>query len=319
MSGRIPDLSVIIPTHGRPDRLLLTLNSLRNQTADKCLFEVIVAIDRSQETEAALRAQGQTDLQLRWISSHAPGRAAARNTGARNANGHYFLFLDDDMEASPKLVETHLSACANHPNRANLGYFPIPEQPGETAASSYIRIWWDRVFERWAASDHQFGFKDFCTGNVSMPSALFRFLGGFSELFGPGTAGEDWEFGWRLTHTKNCELAFLPEAKSFHWTKADWTTLSRRAEEEGRGHVILSELHPAAAKELPIRYMLPAARRIRWRPSVTAAISNRLARSQSKLEQAGCGVAAIAVQRALSAACYLSGASYQLAESGTAT
>jgi glycosyltransferase involved in cell wall biosynthesis len=49
-----PELSVLIASHDRPEKLRRCLESLAEQSADPASFEVIVADDGSPESTAAL-------------------------------------------------------------------------------------------------------------------------------------------------------------------------------------------------------------------------------------------------------------------------
>lgn len=86
-----PFISIIIPTYNRVDLILKTLQSVFAQTYDD--YEVIVVDDGSEDdTPELLRGQ-----KIRYVRHEAnKGAAAARNTGADIARGHYLAFLDSD-------------------------------------------------------------------------------------------------------------------------------------------------------------------------------------------------------------------------------
>ena len=97
------EVSVVIPTRNRSALLATTLRSvLRQQQVD---LEVIVVDEAStDDTPAVLAAIGDTALRVirhdapRWL-------AAARNSGAAEAQGEWLAFLDDDdLWAPDKLV-----------------------------------------------------------------------------------------------------------------------------------------------------------------------------------------------------------------------
>ena len=101
-------VSVIIPTYKRPDFLSRAVNSVLNQTYSN--VEVIVVDDNNPDTEG--RVQTETIMEqyadnpkVRYIKhEHNKNGSAARNTGARNANGQYVAFLDDDDEFLPDKI-----------------------------------------------------------------------------------------------------------------------------------------------------------------------------------------------------------------------
>ena len=97
-----PELTVVIPTHNRRERLERLLRSLESQTAPNQDFDVIVVVDGASDgTEKMLNAF-QVGYQLAVVSTTQGGPARARNEGAARATGTYLLFVDDDMIAAPR-------------------------------------------------------------------------------------------------------------------------------------------------------------------------------------------------------------------------
>ncbi|MBF4572940.1 glycosyltransferase family 2 protein [Herbiconiux sp. VKM Ac-1786] len=94
-----PDtVSCIIPTHGRPDFLKESVESVLSQSRPP--IEVIVVSDdaevRTREIVDSLAAE--SDVPIRYVdNSGGPGGASSsRNAGARVASGSLLAFLDDD-------------------------------------------------------------------------------------------------------------------------------------------------------------------------------------------------------------------------------
>jgi len=99
-------ISAIIPTRDRPDELRATLGhlirfvegGLGGPGIDRENFEIIV-VDNASTTEASAACEDITDgcgLNIRFIRLDENLGAAARNTGAQEANGDWLLMLDDD-------------------------------------------------------------------------------------------------------------------------------------------------------------------------------------------------------------------------------
>ncbi len=100
-----PLLSIIIPTYNREKLIATTIQSLMMQ--DYQNFEIIVVDDGgSDNTEGVV--MGFKDRRIRYIKKSNGERAAARNYGARMANGSYFNFFDSDDRAYPN----HLAAAS---------------------------------------------------------------------------------------------------------------------------------------------------------------------------------------------------------------
>ncbi|MBF2000008.1 MAG: glycosyltransferase family 2 protein [Synechococcales cyanobacterium C42_A2020_086] len=99
-----PTLSIIIPTHNRPQLLPLAVQSALNQTFDD--FEVIVVDDASTDF-----APLPNDRRLRVIHlATSRGGAGARNVGTEAARGRWVTYLDDDDRLLPHMVATSLDA-----------------------------------------------------------------------------------------------------------------------------------------------------------------------------------------------------------------
>lgn len=89
-----PLVSVIVPTHNRPDMLATAISSILSQTMQS--FEIIVVNDAGTDVAPVLN-QFQGKGKIRYIAHDVNcGLAAARNTGIRAATGKYIAYLDDD-------------------------------------------------------------------------------------------------------------------------------------------------------------------------------------------------------------------------------
>ena len=99
-------ISVILPTHSRPDQLKDCLRSLLKQEYPTSHFEVIVVDDSGTHyARHLLREFGE--LSLRYIPhDRNKGVAAARNTGIRNARYPHVALLEDDLVLPPEYLLT---------------------------------------------------------------------------------------------------------------------------------------------------------------------------------------------------------------------
>ena len=110
------EVSVVIPTYNRRDVLRDMLMSLARQTLPCERYEVVVVVDGSTDGTWEMLQELETPYQL---SSHyqtnaglgsevfSSGVSVARNRGARLAQGQVVLFMDDDLDALPELLEEH--------------------------------------------------------------------------------------------------------------------------------------------------------------------------------------------------------------------
>lgn len=89
-------VSIIIPTHFRPDRVACAIRSAQKQTYNK--LEIIVVSDGSdRETEETVMSIAEMDERVKFFSyQNSQGGNHARNVGIQEAKGKYIAFLDDD-------------------------------------------------------------------------------------------------------------------------------------------------------------------------------------------------------------------------------
>jgi len=131
----LPLVSVVIPTHNRPDRVGSAIRSVLDQTFSD--LELVVVDDGSrQSAEPAVRAAA--DPRVRFIRHEAArGDAAARNTGIRSSSGELVAFLDDDDEWLPEKLSVQVAEFRRAPEIALLhtGRFVV-SAAGETRSHS---------------------------------------------------------------------------------------------------------------------------------------------------------------------------------------
>ncbi|MFH0846035.1 MAG: glycosyltransferase family 2 protein [Patescibacteria group bacterium] len=98
-----PKISVIIPTHNRPELLERAIQSVLCQTFQD--FEIIV-IDDGLEKRADKIISQISDERIQYIQNIKNlGASASRNVGINKAKGKYITFLDDDDEFYPEKIE----------------------------------------------------------------------------------------------------------------------------------------------------------------------------------------------------------------------
>lgn len=125
-----PRVSVLIPTVDRYPFLEVLLDQLRTQTVTP--FEIVV-IDQTRKDRRITLKSKFTDLPLQVIEQDEPGQCSSRNAGLQVCSGSHILFLDDDDEVQPDLIERHLRSLARY--RADVscgvadevGAGPLPE------------------------------------------------------------------------------------------------------------------------------------------------------------------------------------------------
>lgn len=105
-----PSVSVIIPTHNRPELLLEAIESLLQQTRSN--WEMIVVDDAS-----IIPVEIFDDPRIRVVRHEwAKGGAASKNTGIALARAPVLAFLDDDDLYAPSYLERALGVLVRYPD-----------------------------------------------------------------------------------------------------------------------------------------------------------------------------------------------------------
>ena len=116
-AGPVPEVSVIVPTCGRPEMLLDCVASiLRNDFQE---FEIIIVDqDRARTLEAELVRRFNGDGRLAYLFLDNASLSRARNLGVSRARGHILVFCDDDTETDPGWLRAYVEtfdACGREP------------------------------------------------------------------------------------------------------------------------------------------------------------------------------------------------------------
>ncbi|MHB8156207.1 MAG: glycosyltransferase [Desulfocucumaceae bacterium] len=97
----MPHVSIIVPTHKRPEMLGLAVQSVLSQSYKD--FELIVVDDGSKDStpEVMEKYSGK----LKFFSKENGGVSSARNFGLKKASGQLIAWLDDDDYFLPDKLE----------------------------------------------------------------------------------------------------------------------------------------------------------------------------------------------------------------------
>ena len=196
-----PKISVLVPTHGRPDRIEALIARLTAQSVPADSFEVII-IDDGGDPPVTLDAR-QQPFRCTLIQQRNGGPAAARNKGLALVAAPLVLILNDDAVPAEDLIERHLAAHQElHADVAQktavLGTFHFTETARKSA---FVRVL-DETNRLFTFSGLKHGERHdwtyFWTCNISLPLAALLEVGGFdSERFDSAIC-EDVELGLRL-------------------------------------------------------------------------------------------------------------------------
>jgi glycosyltransferase involved in cell wall biosynthesis len=253
-----PIISIIIPTYNRASLLDFTLTSIKNQTIDKSLFEVIVVDDGSTDETRQVAADFEKDMQLFYYFQEDLGYrpASARNLGIANCNGEIVLFIDSGVILDPDCVNQHL--LTHQQNQFNIivvGYvlgieeeydfeevlskqidYHKPEATIQNFLSNnkYLDIR-EQVYS--SCEDNIMKLRApwavFWTGNISVKKSEIQKAGGFDTAFDKRWGVEDMDLGYRI-FKNNVPLILNRKASSIHCPHFSDTTEKLRQEHQNK-------------------------------------------------------------------------------------
>ena len=247
------EVSVVIPTCGRPDILRGTVEGLMAQRFDAGRMEVLVVIDGGDPASLSLVRElaSSSPFPLEAIPRKRQGQGPARNAGIERARGRIVLMLDDDILAVPELVAAHLRHHSEGDGREDTvvtGSLPVERLDDEPAHIEAVRIWWDGELKSLASPGHRPVFRDFDTGNESVPREALRAAGGFDPAF-VGYGREDYELGHRLLE-RGLRFVHEPRAVGLHRYRKPVLEWVRQFRGTGKADVIFARKHPHIAGEV---------------------------------------------------------------------
>jgi GT2 family glycosyltransferase len=241
-------VSVVIPSYRRRASLQRTLEAFTHQTIPSTEYEVIVAIDGSEDGTREMVASFQAPYHLVGVWQPNAGRAAACNAGIARAQGELVVLLDDDMEPVPEFLAAHLDSHPPGSRRAVVGPVPIPEDPADQPIVEYRRRGMQALQDRFTQRGYALRFRDVYTGNCSVPRDVLREVGGFDTTF-TLYGHEDYELALRLAKA-GVELAYSPRALAYQRYEKDFPAMARDCIARGHTAVLFARKHPDAAAGL---------------------------------------------------------------------
>jgi glycosyltransferase involved in cell wall biosynthesis len=202
------DLSVVIATHNRPDKLAATVACLMAQRVASFTYEIIVVDDGSVRPVSLLESEGETRCTL--IRLEGMGRSAARNAGALVASGDILVFIDDDITVKSDFLPSHLVAQREWAGSIAVGSVLLPEHTQLTPFGRFRQ----RLESTGGPQSRGLTLmRNYCiASNMSVSKQRFELLGGFD---GSIESGEDQDLALRHTG-RGGRIVFLPEAEGIH-------------------------------------------------------------------------------------------------------
>lgn len=221
--------------------------SIVAQTYPRDSFEYILVDGHARASTAKgfaeFRDQHPT-ISASLITCSTTARAAQNNLGAAHANGDLLVFLADDFDPSPGLIEAYADYHTLNPDLNAVGIGPglFPE----SIRKDFFCRWLEDsgqvfglpmrgIFANWPR-------KFFYSGNASIRREKFQSLGGFNEQF-LNDAGDDFEFGKRLEKSGGY-TQFVAGATAIHRHAVSLEERCKALEIAGISSRVFEKLHP---------------------------------------------------------------------------
>jgi GT2 family glycosyltransferase len=229
------DLSVIIPTHGRADKLATCVRALAAQSLARDRYEVLVGFDgpdplAQRRAQEAWEAERGSPLGLKLITCERQGLNATRNRLLREARGRILVSTNDDTIADPAFLQEHARAHAEAAEQHARGviisghspFAPVPDASlfDRLCRETSMIFFYDQMLGPSAREGAENAWLDWgfrhCWGlNFSAPLAPIRDGGGFVSF--PLAYGyDDVELAWRLHASHGMPVLFRPRARAVH-------------------------------------------------------------------------------------------------------
>jgi GT2 family glycosyltransferase len=199
-----PFVSVIVPTHRRPDAVGRTLETIAASDYPKERFEIIVVDDGSgDETSGIVEALSAKLPNLRYLAQENRGAAAARNNGARAARGEILLFNDDDILLAPDAMPRHVANLVQLGRVFTNGHWEFEQEMLDSLQATpfgryriALENWIKTGVERTRLPDGRAEASDVTACSLGAWRSDFLKIGGFDERF-PFAGAEDQDLSIR--------------------------------------------------------------------------------------------------------------------------
>ena len=239
------ELSVVIPTYNRVERLRACLDALAGQRlgpeTGAGAFEVVVVVDGSTDGTRELLERYAAPFPLKALWQENAGQASARNRGIGEAAGRFCLLIDDDIIARPELVAEHLRAQRETGGVLAAGRLTLRISPG---AGWYVRRYaagWAAHYVRLDTGAKPVTAEACYGGNLSFPRDAFLAVGGFSRDV---ARGHDIDLARRLV-AHGLTPRYLPLAEGVQDERKTSRELLRDLERAGGAAISLYRRDPS--------------------------------------------------------------------------
>jgi len=242
-------ITATISTYNREKYLPKVLESLKNQTLDKSLFEIILVNNNSPGNTEEIAVEFQKNnphLLFKYVLETNQGLSYGRNRGIEEAKGKYITFIDDDAFLSEDYLEIIYQYFEKNENIAAIG--------------SKILLHYESVIPKWenkylnsllgyfnlGDKEKEFKKNDYPRGsNMSFRMSVFDKIGLFNvELGRKGNnlaGSEEKDIFKRIYKYPELKVMYIPNAIVYHCVPVERTTsefIKKQALGTGKGEKI---------------------------------------------------------------------------------
>jgi glycosyltransferase involved in cell wall biosynthesis len=253
------DISVIIPTHQRTDKVKELLLSLSRQETKALRIEVIVVSNLAdQELEKSLKDSRAKNFYLKYIVSGGKGVNKARNCGISKSEANLILFLDDDVIIPDKhYLQKIYSHTGTYPHAAAIGgRYKLPEKVNNSDKAYFVisNAWLSQGQNQDASAIHLVG------GNTLYNKQVLKHRLYFNENISFG--GAETELNLKI-YQAQLAMYLCEDIPVVHVTQLNPFRLLKKALYQGLGRAYHEQVvHPDIWKrkeisQIPERNLLP--------------------------------------------------------------
>jgi glycosyltransferase involved in cell wall biosynthesis len=250
------EVSAVVPTYEREDKLKRALESISDQTYTD--IELIVVDDNPSEDHRDMvkslvqEISEKSDFSVkRIVNEENQGVSSARNLGIETAEGRYIAFLDDDDEWKPEKIEKQVEKIKNEDFNA---VYTASEMYDDDEVKDIVRktpnLDLNSLLERDRIGS---------PSKVMIEKQWLEKVGGFDEEI---PSGEDWDIWIRLMK-EGCKFGYIDEPLTRYHKDDESKSKQKEVATEGREKVTdkHSELLEEAGDEIKAQHHLNRAKK----------------------------------------------------------
>ena len=222
-----PDVSVVVASHAREQRLRTLLDALENQTLPRGRWELVVVHTYDDAAADALFAG--RDVRHVRVTPERARPSIQRQVGWRMASADVIAFTDDDCRPCPDWLERLVTVASDHPDDIVQG----ATHPDPRETHLFVHPHFRALAVEPPADTMQ-------TCNILYPRALLERMGGFDER---AITGEDIDLGWRARRS-GAQLVPASQAIVYHGIDALSTLDKIRSQAKWQHLAYVVKKHP---------------------------------------------------------------------------